>query len=130
MCSQRSQWTVSRMVRRRLLRGGDLQEVLERTGRLPERDLRIVAYEVLRGVQGMMTSALLHHGDIKPANVGLLRPGDFKSARIFGFGSSLPLGALLFTPIYLNILSSTSLAARLGDDTTGASRQSKSCIMW
>ena len=79
---------------RRLLRGGTLGDVLARRERLTESRLRIVARRVLVGLHNMKTSAQRHHFDIKPANIGLLHAGKFKSTVIFDFGSALPLGAV------------------------------------
>ncbi len=78
----------------RELCGGTLEHVLDRGERLPERSLRIVAQRVLAGLRNMETVAELHHYDLKPANVGLLRAGDYESTVVFDFGSALPLGAV------------------------------------
>ena len=78
---------------RRLLRGGTLQQVLDREARLPQRDLCAVARRVLLGLRNMQASARLHHVDVKPSNVGLLEPGDYATTVLMDFGSALPLGA-------------------------------------
>ncbi len=79
-----------------MLKGGTLADVLKRGERLPEGSLRAVAQRVLLGLHNgasTTTRAALHHYDIKPSNIGLLRSGDYKSTVIFDFGSALPLGA-------------------------------------
>ncbi len=66
---------------RRLLLGGTLDRVVKRGKTLPEGRLRTVALWVLLGLVNMQTHARLHHVDLKPANLGLLRAGDYGSTR-------------------------------------------------
>ena len=76
--------------------------MLKRVTRLSEDCLRTVAQRVLLGLLNMKTSAGLHHVDIKPHNIGLLRDlaadRDYRSTVILDFGSALPLGAHLPRP--------------------------------
>ena len=81
----------------RLLLGGTLDKVLKRRKQLPESCLRTVAQRVLLGLVNMQTHARLHHIDLKPANLGLLRAGNFESTVLLDFGSALPLGAVRST---------------------------------
>ena len=78
---------------RRMLLGGTLKQVLDREKSLPPGALRAVARWVLLGLRNMRASAGLHHADVKPADIGLLRAGDFESTVLMDFGSALPLGA-------------------------------------
>lgn len=50
-----------------LCTGGDLQKFVEEHGPLSERNLAVVAYEVLKMVKACHEAGLLH-GDVKPAN--------------------------------------------------------------
>ena len=77
-----------------MLCGGTLEAVLGYEGRLSESSLRTVARRVLLGLRNMATTARLHHYDVKPNNIGLLRAGDYSSTVLFDFGSALPLGAM------------------------------------
>ena len=100
-----------------MLKGGTLADVLKRGERLPEGSLCAVAQRVLLGLRNMQTRAALHHYDIKPSNIGLLRSGDYKSTVIFDFGSALPLGA---AHIYL-------LSSCLPQASEGCSSQIRIC---
>ena len=82
----------------RMLLGGTLSQVLERETSLPQPALRAVARRVLLGLRNMRVSARLHHANVKPANIGLLRSGDFESTVLIDFGSALPLGAAQVVP--------------------------------
>ena len=71
--------------------------MLERETRLPEPCLRAVARRALTGLLNMKTSAGLHHGDIKPDNLGLRRDRDYESTVVLDFGAALPVGAFRST---------------------------------
>ncbi len=78
--------------------------MLERETRLPEPCLRVVARRALLGLLNMKTSAGLHHVDMKPDNLGLLRDRDYETTVVLDFGAALPVGAAFFSCDLLHLI--------------------------
>ena len=58
--------------------GNSLQEVLKAVGRVPERILKLIAYQVLKGLSYLHINSRIVHRDIKPANILIKRNGQVK----------------------------------------------------